>query len=93
MADGTTQDLILRVTREGLYLAFLLSAPAVLAAWLAGLVVGIVQAATQIQEPIVSFFPRLLAVSVTLVALGPVLGAQLIRFSEALLLALPHLRS
>jgi type III secretory pathway component EscS len=88
----TAHDFLLRLTREGLVLALLVSAPPLLASWLAGLVVGIFQTATQIQEPTVAFVPRLLAVSLTLLAMGPSIGAQLLRFWEALLLAFPRVR-
>jgi type III secretory pathway component EscS len=88
----TSHDLLLRLTREGLVLALLVSAPPLLASWLAGLLVGIFQAATQIQEQTVAFVPRLLAVSLTLLALGPSIGGQLLRFWEALLLAFPRVR-
>lgn len=88
----SSHDLLLRLTREGLLLALLVSAPPLLASWLAGLVVGIFQAATQIQEPTVSFVPRLLAVSLVLLAMGPTLGGQLLRFWGALLLAFPRVR-
>jgi type III secretory pathway component EscS len=88
----TSHDFLLRLTREGLVLALLVSAPPLLASWLAGLVVGVFQAATQIQEQTVAFVPRLLAVSLTLLAMGPSIGAQLLRFWEALLLAFPRVR-
>ena len=88
----TAHDFLLRLTREGLVLALLVSAPPLLASWLAGLVVGIFQTATQIQEQTVAFVPRLLAVSLTLLAMGPSIGAQLLRFWEALLLAFPRVR-
>ena len=88
----TSHELMLRITREGLFLALLVSAPLVLASWLCGLVVGVFQAVTQIQDPSIAFFPKLLAVGLTLLAMGPALGAQVLRFAEALLLALPHLR-
>jgi type III secretory pathway component EscS len=88
----TSHDFLLRLTREGLVLALLVSAPPLLASWLAGLVVGVFQAATQIQEQTVAFVPRLLAVSLTLLAMGPSISAQLLRFWEALLLAFPRVR-
>jgi flagellar biosynthesis protein FliQ len=86
----TSHDFLLRLTREGLVLALLVSAPPLLASWLAGLLVGIFQAATQIHEQTVAFVPRLLAVSLTLLAMGPSIGGQLLRFWEALLLAFPR---
>ena len=59
---------------------------------LVGLGVGIVQAATQIKDQTLAFVPKLVVVAVTLLALGPVLGTQLVRFTHALLLVFPTLR-
>ena len=85
-------ELTLRVVREGLLLVLLLSAPPLLASLLVGLIVGIVQTATQVHEQTLVFVPKLVAVSLVLIAMGPVLGAQLLRFTQALLLAIPAIR-
>ena len=88
---GTASELVLRAVREGLLLALLVSGPPLLASVLVGFLVGVVQAAMQIQDQTLAFVPKLLAVALTLLALGPVLGAQLVRFSQALFLAVPAL--
>ena len=90
MSEGG--EVVVRAVREGLLLVLLLSAPPLLASLVVGLVVGIFQAATQIQDQTVSFVPKLVVVMLTLVALGPALGAQVVRFTQAVLLALPGLR-
>jgi flagellar biosynthetic protein FliQ len=92
MSSGTALDLVLRAVREGLLLVLLVSAPPLVASLGVGLVVGVLQAATQIQDPALSFVPKLVTVVLVLVALGPLLGAQLLRFTQALLLAIPSLR-
>jgi flagellar biosynthesis protein FliQ len=84
-------DLLQRVGREALFLAVLLSAPAVLAALLVGLLVGALQAATQIQEPTLTFAPKLVAVLVALAVSGPWIGHQLVNFSRGLLELIPLL--
>jgi type III secretory pathway component EscS len=84
--------LVFRAVREGLLLALLVSGPPLLASVLVGFLVGVVQAATQIQDQTLSFVPKLLVVALTLLALGPVLGAQLVRFTQALFLAFPAIR-
>jgi flagellar biosynthetic protein FliQ len=85
-------DLVLRAIREGLLLVLILSAPPLAASLLLGLVIGVFQAATQIQDQTVSFVPKLVVVVIVLIALGPVLGAQLLRFTQAILAALPLIR-
>jgi flagellar biosynthetic protein FliQ len=80
-------ELALRVAREGLLLVLLLSGPPLLASLAVGFVLGIFQAATQIQDPTLAFVPKLAVVLITVVAMGPVLGAQLVRFTQAVMLA------
>lgn len=80
-----TGELVLRVVREGLLLVLLLSAPPLLASLFIGLVMGVIQAATQIQDQTLGFVPKLAVVLVVLIAVGPVLGAQLLRFTQAVL--------
>lgn len=56
----------------------MLSAPLLLAALLTGLVVGLFQAATQINEQTLSFIPKLLAMVIVLMVTGPwILGTML----------------
>ncbi len=92
MFSVTAGETVLRAVREGLLLVVLVSAPPLLASLVVGFVIGVVQAATQIQDQTLSFVPKLLVVTLVLIALGPVLGAQLLRFTSALLLAIPAIR-
>jgi flagellar biosynthetic protein FliQ len=85
-------DLVLRAVREGLLLVLILSAPPLIASLVLGLVIGVFQAATQVQDQTVSFVPKLVVVVVVLIALGPLLGAQLLRFTQAIFAALPLIR-
>jgi flagellar biosynthetic protein FliQ len=90
--SSATGELVLGVVREGLLLALLVSAPPLLASLLVGLVVGALQAATQVQDHAIAFVPKLVAVAAVLLVSGPVLAAQLVRFTEALLVAIPMIR-
>ena len=85
-------SLVLRSVREGLVLVLLLSGPPLIASMAIGFVVGVFQAATQIQDQTLAFVPKLVVVMLVVVAMGPVLGAQLVRFTQALLLAIPAVR-
>jgi flagellar biosynthetic protein FliQ len=87
----TTADLLVRLAREGLFLAILLSAPVVLSAMIVGLFVSIFQATTQIQEQTLSFAPKVVAVMLALAVTGPWIGAQLVRFSTALFDVIPRI--
>ena len=92
MTAVASSELVLRAVREGLLLALLVSGPPVVVSLLVGLLVGVLQSATQIHDQALAFVPKLVAVALTLLALGPVLGAQLVRFTEALFLAFPAIR-
>ncbi len=92
MSSSPALEIVLRVIREGLMLVIVLSAVPLMASLAIGLFVGVFQAATQIQDQTVSFVPKLLVVIVVLVALGPLLGAQLLRFTQAVFTSVPILR-
>jgi len=92
MSSASVTELILRAIREGLLLVLLLSAPPLLASVAVGLVVGAMQAATQIQDQTLSFVPKLVVVAAVLIAFGPLIGGQLVRFTQSVLLAIPHVR-
>jgi flagellar biosynthesis protein FliQ len=92
MSSLVAADVVLRAVREGLILVLLVSAPALLAGLVVGLVVSVLQAATQIQDPAVAYVPKLVAVLLVLLVSGPFLGAQVVRFAQALLLAIPMIR-
>ena len=84
--------LVLNAVREGLVLVLLLSAPPLIASMVTGFVVGLFQGATQIQDQTLAFVPKLVVLLVVLVAMGPVLGSSLVRFTQAMFLAIPSLR-
>lgn len=65
-----TPEAVMEVAREAMYITILLAAPLLLSALAVGLIVGIFQAATQIQEMTLSFIPKLLAMALALVVAG-----------------------
>jgi flagellar biosynthetic protein FliQ len=87
MTPGDVLDLF----RDGIYLVVIMVAVIVLPSLLVGLVVSILQAATQINEQTLSFLPRLLVTLLTLMAAGPWLLTQLLEFSNRLFNDMPVL--
>jgi flagellar biosynthesis protein FliQ len=77
-------ELTLRVAREGLVLVLLISGGPMLASMLVGFVIGIFQATTQIQEQTLSYVPKLVAVFLSLLVLGPWMLMQTVRFARVL---------
>lgn len=65
-----SQDAILSVFKEALFLAFKLAGPLLIVSLLVGLVISILQAATQVHEQTLTFVPKLIAVALVLFILG-----------------------
>lgn len=84
-----TQDQIIHITREALLLLLLLSAPFLLASLVVSFIVGLFQAATQIQDPTLTFVPKLFVLLAVLAIFAPFITAQLIRFTEAIMGIIP----
>ena len=74
--------LLLHLVREALVVVLLVSAPPVGAALAVGLVTGVLQAATQVQDPAVGVVPRLVAVLGALAVAAPWIGARVLRLAE-----------
>ena len=66
-----SSETIVRILREGLLMILLLSGGPMLASMLVGFMVSLFQATTQIQEQTLSYVPKLVAVFLTLMILGP----------------------
>lgn len=86
----TSADLA-RLTAETLYLVLLVSAPALIAAMVVGLAIGLLQAVTQVQEQTLAFVPKLVGVALVLALLGGWMSGELVRFTSSLWLAIPEL--
>jgi flagellar biosynthesis protein FliQ len=80
---------VISIVREALELTLLVSAPLLLTALVAGLVVSIFQAATQINEMTLSFIPKLIGVFVAIVVTGPWILQLLIDYTQRLFTGIP----
>jgi type III secretion protein S len=77
--------------QKAMWLLMLTAAPAVLVATVIGLVVAVLQAATQLQDQTISQSLKLAAVLLTLGVSGPWIGSQLYRFADEMFNLLPGL--
>lgn len=84
-----TPESVLEVGTQAMWIAVLLAAPVLLSALAIGLVIGMVQAATQIQEMTLSFIPKLLGVGVVLAVAGPWMLSLAIDWVRELFLDIP----
>jgi type III secretion HrpO family protein len=67
--------------QEALLLSVAVALPVVAVAAVVGLVVAVLQAATQIQDVTIAHLPRFLAVAGALALLGPWMGGQIANFA------------
>ena len=74
---------LLALGREALLVALAVSGPPLAAALAVGVAVGVLQAATQVQEPSVAVLPRIAAVLGALFLAGPWIAARLVRFASS----------
>ena len=75
-------ETLLDLCKTTLLTALLICAPALLVGMAVGLLVSFFQTVTSLQEQTLTFVPKLVAVTVTLVATAPWIGGQLVRFTR-----------
>ena len=76
---------------QGLSMALLLAMPLLLAVLATGVVVGILQAATSINEPTVAFVAKVIALVAVVALTGNFLLGRLVSFTTGLFQQIPHL--
>lgn len=86
-----TQELVINLGKEAMYITMLIAGPILGIGLLIGLVVSIFQATTQIQEQTLVFIPKIAAVFVTLVVLGPWILQVLVDYVVRLFENIPSL--
>jgi flagellar biosynthetic protein FliQ len=84
-------DQLTQTLTDALYLALWLALPSLGVAFVVALLLGLVQAVTQLAEPALNAIPRALAVLLALGLSGIWMGHQLSGFTGKLLHALPEL--
>lgn len=84
-------DYFLSIAREAMWVLALASAPILIPALLAGLILGMVQAATSIQEQTLTFVPKLAIVGLSLVIFGGMIMTLLGDFTIGIFERIPEL--
>jgi len=77
--------------RAMLWTATLVTTPSVLAVVIVGLVMAVLQAATQVNDQTVGFAPKALAMVAALVLAGPFMMSELTKFTNAIFAAVARL--
>mgnify|MGYP002651564115 FL=1 len=84
-------ELALTELRRGLEVALWVGGPLLVTVLVVGVIVGVVQAATQINEPTIAFVAKAAALTAALFALGAILLSYLVDYTITLFRSIPHL--
>ena len=79
------------IGREAMFTALLISSPVLLVGVAVGLVIGILQALTQVQDPTVSFVPKIVAMVLALSFCLPWLIQHMLEYSSRVITSIPRL--
>jgi flagellar biosynthesis protein FliQ len=86
-----TPETIMTIGQRALEITMLLAAPLLVAALVIGLLVGVFQAATQINEMTLSFIPKVIGMGATMVIAGPWMLKILVSYTRELFESIPGL--
>ena len=84
-------DYFLTLANQTMWVLALAAAPILIPALLSGLILGMVQAATSIQEQTLSFVPKLIVVAVSIMVFGAMILGLLSDFTNEIFSRIPDL--
>jgi flagellar biosynthetic protein FliQ len=84
------QDVVVSIVMQAMEVALKVALPLLLAGLIVGLLVSIFQAVTQIQEQTLSFIPKIAALVLVLVVLGPWMLGELTGWTAELYGSIPE---
>lgn len=86
-----TPETVIELGTQAMKVTALLAAPLLLSALVVGLLIGMFQAATQINEMTLTFVPKLIVVGLVIVVAGPTLLNTLLGFTTRLFESIPDM--
>jgi len=84
-----TPELVMTIGQDALTTMLVLAMPMLLVALAIGLLVGVFQAATQINEMTLSFIPKLIGMSVAIAVAGPWMLKVIVNYTQSLIINIP----
>jgi len=84
-------DTVIDLSQQALFVITMLAAPLLLSALAIGLLIGMFQAATSINEMTLSFIPKLLVLVLAIMIAGPWMLDLLLTYTRNLYLSIPGL--
>lgn len=84
-----TPELVIEIGKQAMTVTALLAMPLLLASLVVGLLIGMFQAATQINEMTLTFVPKLIVIGLVMLLAGPALLNTLLDFTTSLFARIP----
>ncbi|MEY3138497.1 MAG: hypothetical protein RL580_2229 [Pseudomonadota bacterium] len=84
-----TPELVMTIGQDALTTMLVLAMPMLLVALAIGLLIGVFQAATQINEMTLSFIPKLIGMSVAVAVAGPWMLKVIVTYTQNLIINIP----
>ena len=88
-----TPETVTTIGQHALWVTMMIASPLLGSALAIGLLVGMIQAATQINEMTLSFIPKLLVLVLSLVVAGPWMLSVIVHYTKQLITQIPSLIS
>ncbi|VAW77004.1 Flagellar biosynthesis protein FliQ [hydrothermal vent metagenome] len=85
-----TPETVIEVGTQTMIITATLAAPLLLSALVVGLMIGMIQAATQINEMTLTFVPKLAIVVLVLLFAGPAMLSALLDFATGMIQSIPE---
>ena len=84
-------DYFIGIAQQALWIVSMAAAPILIPALVAGLILGMVQAATSINEQTLTFVPKLIVVGVSIVIFGAMIMGLLADFTTSIFERIPEI--
>ena len=81
---GLTEEMVVTLLRETLYLIIKVSAPMLLVSLIVGLVISILQTVTSIQEQTLTFVPKLVCIFLVIMIAGNWILSSIVEYMQYL---------
>jgi len=85
------ESLVLEIATNAMEAAAKLAAPVLLTSLVVGLLIGLIQSATQLQEPTLAFVPKFLSVGLVLLLTGSWMMQSMVSFTNEIFALIPQL--
>ncbi len=91
MDSAASADYFIGIAQQAMWILALASAPILIPALVAGVILGMIQAATSINEQTLSFVPKLIVVGIALALFGGAIMMLLADFTREMFARIPDM--